>query len=278
MSEIAIVTCRVLPEPDTDQEPLLEACVRAGVSARMVPWDDESVDWSQFGAAVLRSCWNYYEYPEPFRNWILETSTKTKLVNSAETLLWNLEKTYLLELANKGIAIVPTRILDGASTLERIVSQEGWQKFVVKPVISAASFQTQHFTADQVELANSFVAKIMETREVMVQPFISSVTNGGEVSLVHIAGELTHAIVKQPRFDGGEEDVSSAFQPDASLAKIAAQVLAAADQPWIYARVDLMRGDDGEWLLSELEMLEPSLFLSLHPPALEKFASALASC
>jgi len=255
---------------------MLEACARAGVLVELVPWDDPSVDWSQYKAAILRSCWNYYEDPEAFRHWILEAATKTQLVNPPETLLYNLDKRYLLDLQGKGIAIVPTRLIRKEQDLLSAVLESGWDRFVVKSMISAASFMTRHFNQAQVEEATTFVSTILESRTAMIQPFMASVADGGEVSLIHLGGELTHAIVKQPRFDGGEEDVSAAFQPDATLRETAAKVLSAVDFPWVYARVDLMRGDDGTWLLSELELLEPSLFLAHHPPALAKFAELVA--
>lgn len=43
----------------------------------------------------------------------------------------------------------------------------------------------------------------------------------------------------------------------------------------VYARVDLVRGDDSQWLLTELELIEPSLSLRMEPGAPCRFAQAL---
>jgi len=170
---------------------------------------------------------------------------------------------------------MPTDTPSSASDLCDVVRETGWERFVVKPTISAGSFMTKRFTSDQVREATEFAAEISIGREAMVQPYMASVETGGEVSLIHIDGELTHCIVKEPRFSDGFESVSAAFQPDASLAAAAATAMKAVPEPWLYARVDLMRAEDGQWLLSELELIEPSLFFLQHPPALERFIAAL---
>ena len=43
----------------------------------------------------------------------------------------------------------------------------------------------------------------------------------------------------------------------------------------LYARLDLVAGPDGQLLISEFELLEPSLFLVQHPPALARLVDAL---
>ena len=42
----------------------------------------------------------------------------------------------------------------------------------------------------------------------------------------------------------------------------------------VYARADLMRGPDGGFLLMELELIEPSLYLRMDPEAPWRFAEA----
>ncbi len=211
MSTLALVTCKVLPEPDPDEAPLLEACRSAGLDVTMAAWDDPSVDWSRFKAAVLHSCWNYFEAPTAFRAWICEVSTATRLWNSADLVLQNLDKTYLAGLEGQGISIVPTRFLTHAGDLRLELAKTDWQTFVIKPTVSAASFMTKRFCLDQLQEAECFVSEILETRQAMLQPYLQSVEHGGEVSLVHVGRELTHCIYKEPRFSESDEHVSPAF-------------------------------------------------------------------
>ena len=66
--------------------------------------------------------------------------------------------------------------------------------------------------------------------------------------------------------------------PSAGELAMAAQVLAAApSQQLLYARVDLVPGPDGTPVLMELELTEPSLFLSTSPGAADRFATAIAA-
>ena len=51
--------------------------------------------------------------------------------------------------------------------------------------------------------------------------------------------------------------------------------LAAAGRPLTYARIDLIRADDGSLRLMELEAIEPDLYLEHAPDGGEAFAKAM---
>lgn len=272
---IALVSCRNPIDPDPDAEILLEACLGAGIETRYVPWEDPNVDWSQFEAAVLHSTWNYYETPDTFRWWAKSTARQTQLINPWEIVDWNVDKHYLLELEAKGVPVVPTRIVRSCDEMQGVVQEEGWSRFVIKPTISASSFMAKAFHREEIDQAIEF-GGAFKGAPFMVQRFLPNVADSGEIALVHIDGELTHGVIKRPRFHGGEESVSGAVAPQPEQARVAAQAVAQIPGPWLYARVDLMLDDDGSWLLSELELIEPSLFFLQHPPALERFVTALA--
>ncbi len=274
MPPIAFVTCVNLPEPDPDEDLLLTACREAGIEAELAGWDDPDVDWARFGCAVLRSTWNYYESPHRFRDWLRRSSGLTRLYNGTGLIEWNLDKRYLGELAKRGAQVVPTRYPERASDLKQVILGSGWERFVIKPTVSAASFKTRSFLRTEMDAAEAFGEEFGD-RSMMVQPYMRSIENGGEVDLVFIEGQLTHGVVKHPRFHDGEESVSEAIEPSPEQAQIANAVIAQVDQPWLYARVDLMMDEQGRWLLSELELIEPSLFLLQHPPALSRFVDAL---
>jgi hypothetical protein len=116
--DVQLVSCLTLPEPDRDEAPLLAALGRAGIEARVAAWDDPRVDWSLGRLALLRSCWNYPQHAEAFLRWAESVSAATELWNPLPIVRWNVHKRYLLDLEQRGVSIVPTRLLargDGTS-------------------------------------------------------------------------------------------------------------------------------------------------------------------
>jgi hypothetical protein len=277
--KICLATCHQLPEPDVDESVLLEACLSAGLDAEYAGWDDPSVDWSRFDSVVLRSTWNYYLDPEAFTAWVDRVAGVCTLWNPADVILGNLDKHYLADFQRRGIPIVPTRFVDGSSPvpLATLVDEEAWDDFVVKPTISAASYMTRRFSRGELAEAQAYLDSILAKRDAMVQKFLPRVAQGGEVNLVVIDGALTHGVTKHPRFHDGVESVSEeAIQPNAAQRAFVERVLAVAPHDLLFARVDLMELAEGDWALSELELIEPSLFFLQSPPALAKFVEALA--
>jgi glutathione synthase/RimK-type ligase-like ATP-grasp enzyme len=278
---IAVATCRVLPEPDPDQELFLAALRDAGADAAMAAWDDERVDWGAFDLCVIRSTWNYYHALDAFLAWAARVTSVTRLCNSLEIVRWNAHKRYLRALADAGAAVVPTRWLDRASSpdaLDEAARALGFP-LVVKPAVSAASFGTLRLDdASALDAARAHVAALLgrpSIDEIMVQPYQRSVEGWGERSLIWIDGALSHAIRKSPRFGGQAEQVSGVSVPIADDERaVASEILRHVPSELLYARVDLARDAEGRPQLMELELLEPSLFLAQHPPALRALADA----
>lgn len=270
---IGYVSCLELPEPDIDEKPLVEAIEAAGHEAVVVAWDDPGVDWGSLDVAVVRATWNYAHAVEAFAEWIDRVDGQTKLLNDAETLKWNLDKRYLLELEEKGIAIVPTAFFDRGErkSIGDVAGSRGWGKIVVKPVVSAGSFGTRVFDLEggELEQAQMFFDEMVARRGMMVQVFMDSVETVGETAIVMIDGELSHAIEKRPRFDDQDEQVFLRETISDEMRSVAERVLEAAGRETLYARVDVMPGSDGSLVLSELELLEPSLFFPQFPSARE---------
>ena len=279
---VALVTCRTLPEPDPDQEPLLAALRRAGVEVELLPWDDPEAHPEQFELCVLRSAWNYPLQPDEFLAWIERTAAVTRLVNSATVVRWNLHKRYLTELEASGLPIVPTVFITRGTRVSfaETLRREGWSEAVIKPSISAGSYRTRRFPLRDGLEAQEFLDELARERDAMIQRYMPAVEKEGETALVWIAGQWTHAVDKAPRFQGGDEHVSESIVPSDAELELANRVLASLPERWIaellYARLDLIPADDGKPLVSELELIEPSLFLIQHPPALERLVEAIA--
>lgn len=281
---LAVATCRVKPEPDPDEAPLLEALRAAGIAAEMLAWDDPAApDAAAFDAVLLRSTWNYFLEPERFAEWAAGIAAKSRLLNSLAAVRWNLHKGYLLELEQAGLPIVPTVVIarGAAPDLEELCAVRGWEECVVKPAVSAASFRTQRFARAERAAGQAFLKSLCAHRDALVQPALPGFAHPGERAHVWIAEEHLHCVRKQPRFAGQDEQVSGALAPEpgerALLQRVLAALPPAVREDLLYARLDLVAGFDGQPLISELELIEPSLFLVQHPPALARLVTALAT-
>lgn len=291
MPKIALVTCAALPELDADERLLLDALVALGADVDAAVWDDPGVIWRGFDAAVIRSTWDYTEDVFAFREWAARAGLATRLLNSADVIAWNTDKRYLLDLADAGLAVVPTTFIapeDRAHTA--VIPSEQHAEFVVKPAVSAGSRDTARYsvTAD-LEAAGAHVDRLLaDGRVVMIQPYFESVDTIGETGMIFIDGEFSHAIRKGQMLHAGREGdtveglyVREQIDPmdvtDAQL-RLAREVLAAIpvlDEAPLYARVDLIPDASGQPLLLELELTEPSLFFAHEPQAAERMARAI---
>lgn len=274
---VAIATCANLPEVDPDQDLLLDALAKRGVDARLHAWDDEPGPLSQARLCVIRSTWNYYHALERFLAWAERAAEQTRLLNPLSVVRWNVHKGYLRDLQSRRIAVVPTQWIgrgDGAS-LEAAMHALGARKVVVKPAVSAASFDTMRVDAANLREGEEHLRRVVARVDAMVQPYVESVEGYGERSLIWIDGEFTHAIRKSPRFGGEREHVSGALPIEADERAFGERVIAAVGQELLYARVDIARDEDGRPQVMEVELLEPSLFLRQSPAALGRFADAI---
>jgi hypothetical protein len=277
-SSLRVATCRTLPEPDEDEAPLLAALAERGVDARMASWDDPAERWDAPVPTVIRSTWNYIHDLDAFLRWAARAAAAAPLWNPLEIVAENVHKSYLAALERRGHAVVPTlffrrgaRVALGCAAGER-----GFEAIVVKPAVGAASWKTRRFASADEPAAQAFVDELVAERDVMVQPYVRSVEGHGERALVWIDGALTHAVRKAPRFSADDEQVSGALPVADDERALAEAVLAPYVDRLLYGRVDVARDEAGRPVVMELELVEPSLFLLRHPPALARLADALA--
>jgi len=286
-ARIALATCVTLPEPDPDEAPLCAALTQAGFEPVRIAWDGpEDAALRRCDLCVLRSTWNYPLAHNAFLDWLARAEQQASVLNPPALVRWNIHKRYLADLTSAGVAVAPTVFVErGASVnVESIYREKNWRDVVVKPAISAASYCTRRFSRSEYDEATVFLAGVASERDAMVQQYLPSVEHDGERSLVWIDGEITHAVRKAPRFADDEECVeerSVDIAPDErALAERVIQI-AIALQPAmaqaLYARVDIMRDLSGAPVLSELELIEPSLYFPQSPAALERFVAAIAA-
>ena len=286
MSSLRIATCRPLAEPDPDEALLLQACHEAGIEAQMVAWHDPTLwrmDHPQHHVPVLiRSTWDYIHRLKDFERWLQTVSHQAAVWNPWSVIRDNLHKRYLLSLAERGVSVIPTLLAAQGSTESLIdkVEVSGWRDVVIKPAVGAGSFDTHRLSPGN-PAAEAQWRQSVAARDMLIQPYLSSVDDERDRALVWIGGEFTHAVRKSPCFATDTEHVSAALSislAERSLGEAALKAAIPADDAGatlLYARVDVARDAEGEWRVMELELIEPSLFLAQHPPALKRLVSAL---
>ncbi len=293
-AEIALVTERRYESP-TDITPyianileedrlLIEALRERGIAAQRVDWSRDDVDWGGFAAVVLRTPWDYFDRFEAFSRWLDGLASHPRVINDLETLRWNGDKHYLADLEAAGLPIVPTVFVErGAGrSLADAADVLGTDALVFKPTVSGAAFETHRVRPGTVgEHAARFSALTAE-RAMMVQPFMASVLERGEVTVVAMQGQPTHGLVKRAKAGdfrvqddhGGTLHEHTPTQDELALTRAAMEL---RDVTPVYGRVDMVRDDDGTPRIMELELIEPELWLRLHPPAARAFADGIAA-
>ena len=277
----AFLTMSDLGDFVTDDELAVEPFARRGWRVEFVPWADPTVEWNQFDAVVVRSAWDYQSHAAEFeRTLVAIDRTAARLANELATMQWNLNKLYLRELETRGVLIPPTLWHRGlaASDLPAMFQQLRADEIVIKPVVGAGAVDTFRLTLSQARDRGGELERVFADRECMVQPFLPAVVEEGEFSLILFNGELSHTILKTPKphdFRVQEEYGSDIRPVDAVPALVAAStaVMKSIEPVPLYARVDFVR-HQGRFVLMELELVEPSLYLRMDAGAPERFAAA----
>jgi glutathione synthase/RimK-type ligase-like ATP-grasp enzyme len=269
---VALATCAEVPAGDEDAPAMIGALAARGVEASPAIWDDESVDWAGFDLVVVRSTWDYPDRRKEFLAW---AESLPHVLNAPDVLRWNTDKRYLESLPGT----VRTEFLEPGAPFTAPETP-----FVVKPSVGAGSIGAARYDAGDARAA-AHVGRLHEAgKTVMVQPYLDAVDHHGEVALLYLGGELSHAVRKEALLTRvGEagaglylEERISATQPASEDLELGERVLAAVPfdrAGLLYARVDLLPGP----VVLELELTEPSLFLGYGEGAKERFADAITA-
>lgn len=259
-------------------EPLAEL----GWRVSPLSWRQSGIPWSDFDAVIIRSTWDYPDDVDSFLDVLEEISSVSNLANSMSLVRWNLAKTYLRDLEHKGIGIVPTtwaNEIDEASLMAchgRFNSDE----IVIKPVIGVNGEDAFRISRSEPAQDLSDIVARFQGRAHMVQRFMPCILTEGEFSLFFFNCGFSHAILKTPaasEFRSQEERGAriQAVVPEELLLERGRQVLKTITPAPLYARIDFVRDDEGDFVVMELELIEPSLYLRMHPQAPVRFARAV---
>ena len=279
-----IATCTDVPvHALADDHSLVAALDVAGYDASLIPWDDPKHDWRADDLVVIRSTWDYTLRREAFLAW---TRSVPRLLNSSEVVEWNTDKRYLQELADAGIPIVPT---SWSQSAESLAALPDCGEFVIKPTVSAGARDTRRFGQGDRIAAQAHLESIVGAGKVaMIQPYVTQIETEGETALVFIGGRFSHAMRKGPLLKLGAAALNAeTFAQDMSLRTATPQQRALAEsvlalvpggpKRLLYARVDVVPSESGEPMLIELEVTEPSLFLTEAPGTVDTLVAAIGS-
>lgn len=254
----------------------------AGWAVQNVSWRAQGVEWGKFDVVVIRSPWDYQDDPAGFLACLEAIDEATLLANPLSVVRGNMRKTYLLDLQQCGVPIVPT--LTGrqptAANLEAHFDRLKTGELIIKPVVGANAQDTFRLRRADSATQAGRIAAALAGREYLAQPFITAVLDEGEYSLFYFNRRYSHTIRKVPRrgdFRVQEEygGLISAVAPSKALLDVAGRALEVSDEPLLYARVDLVRLPDGSIAVMEMELIEPALYFRMDAESPGRFAQAL---
>ncbi len=273
---LGFLTAPQLPELTLDDCLVLPYLSELGIEVEPVIWT-ETFEPDRYQALVMRSCWDYHLTIDAFKHWLeYLKQIKVPVLNTPEVMLANLDKRYLLELSQQGLSIVPSILLTSTQNkdITQIITQQGWSEAVIKPLVSGNGYQTRRMKPGQ-----TLPEELQESQAgFLLQPFVESIQSQGEWSLIYFGGNFSHAVNKLPATDGfliHEEHGGStrALPVPPTLLRQASQ-LAQTRPDWLYARLDYVWYAE-QWCLSELELIEPHLYLGYEAAAASRWALAL---
>lgn len=266
-----------------DEDNLLsQALQKRGLTVARTNWDNPKIDWTKTRYAVFRTTWDYFNRFDEFSAWLTSTDSLTRFINPLSLVRWNMDKHYLDDLNKQGILIPPTLFIEPGEpqSLQEIVKKSGWHNCILKPAVSGAARHTYRLHTSNIIEHEDIFRKLIKTEAMLLQEFQQPVLEKGEVAYMIFGGKYSHAVLKKARpgdfrvqddFGGTVHD----YTPSHKEIEFAEHVVSLCQPQPVYARVDAIWNNRNELCVSELELIEPELWLRKNNSAAEYFAQAL---
>ncbi|MEX1003144.1 MAG: hypothetical protein WDZ35_13585 [Crocinitomicaceae bacterium] len=259
-----------------------KALEKKGYEVIKVDWSQADMDWSTIDLALFRAIWDYFHRIDEFKAWLKTVQGTTLFVNPLSLIQWNIDKHYLIDLKNKGVPIVDTRIIEQGSflSLQKLHEASGWQKMVLKPCISGSARHTYLLDPENLSAHEGVFKELISNESMMLQPFQNNIITKGEVSHIVIGGKYTHSVLKKAMTGDYrvQDDFGGSVHPytaNKNEIQFAEKVVSSCDEMPLYARVDVVWDNKHELALSELELIEPELWFRENPAAAEQLADTI---
>jgi len=262
---VALITGAEMAKPDSESHLLIHELGILGISSELISWR-ASLDWSLFDLVVIRTPWDYFLHLEEFLSWVEDVEQVTKVLNSSRILRWNSHKKYLKELSSLGVPTVPTLWVNKNQQCDDLIDSTEWPIVVVKPAVSIGAIGALKGQSKDNHVKQHLEEEVKKG-DVMIQPFLESVADFGELSLIYFNGAYSHSILKKPqqgdyRVQDAYGGTNALYEPEIEAQKIGDQVLSYLPDFSLYARVDLVKYQN-QWLLMELKPLNQRCFYLL---------------
>jgi len=285
MPSIALATCTDEASLFYDEAPFVEALENAGFEVFKTIWNSPEIDWQCYDLVLLRNTWDYHRQISAFRAWLNFLDEKNiRVLNPTHLLRWNMDKSYLQELAQQNIKTLPTIFAKGQSLqLENVLAEQNWLQAVLKPYISGSGDNTWTITPETARESQRQFDWLNNEIGMMIQAIAPQIHDDGEYSLIFFAGKYHHAVLKKPPQDsifvheergGTIESIEASPEMIAQAEKALNTVESITGIMPLYARVDGLRDGD-DFVLMEMECVEPELYFSRSPGAAERFVSVI---
>ena len=292
MKRIAILRCGQLPSfitwdiPNIEElfaeDKLLQRGFEAqGFETDIVVWNDPQINWNNYDVALIRSTWDYFDHKDHFLEVLSRIEASTcKLYNSLESIRWNIDKHYMLDLEQWHVPIIPTYLAfqRGADGIRKIFVEHGWNTAVMKPVLGLAGSHTHKVNLNQLEAMLETLRSEHPQQEFIIQPFIDSVVDEGEWSFIYFNGKLSQVLLKKPapndyRVQGIYGGTIQPVEPRSDDLVQAEGVMAKIPFDLLQARLDFIRVD-GRLSIIEVELIEPIFSFNLVPEGIDRLVHA----
>ena len=262
-----------------EDELVINALEGKDLSVIKKDWNDPNFNWNNTRSVLFRSTWDYFDKFEQFKKWFDKTRNTCLMINSSETIEWNLDKHYLLDLKKHQIPIPNSEFIKRRSSvdLSLLMQEKNWNEIVVKPTISGAAKNTYRLKKEDINQFDSTWKKLIYQEDFIVQEFQNNVIKKGEVAMMVIGGKYTHAVLKKAK-EGDfrvQDDFGGSiakYSPSEKMVKLAEKCTGILSAIPSYARVDIIWDNSGDLAVSELELIEPELWFRLNPDAAQKLA------
>ena len=262
---------------------LNSALEKRGLRVTRTYWDNPEFNWAETKYVLIRTPWDYFNRYDEFEPWLKNACKVTKFINPIEIIYWNIDKHYMLDLEKAGINIPPTVFIEPGDkrSLKEITAGLTWDELILKPAISGGAWHTYRLNRSNLAEHEEVFAELIKDKSMLVQEYQKTILSEGEVSYMVIGGKFTHAILKKGKQDDFRVQESFGgtiheYTPSEEEIEFAQNVVRVSKPGIIYARVDVMRDNNGKLTLGELEVFEPALWLRKYPPAADLLAQKIS--
>jgi glutathione synthase/RimK-type ligase-like ATP-grasp enzyme len=250
-----------------EDELIIKQFEAKGLNVHRINWDNPDFDFTTTKYVLFRAIWDYFDRFPEFSKWLREVSKQTQLINPTEQIVWNMDKHYLKDLEDAGINIVKTNFIEIGDnrTLKEVIADSDWDHVILKPAVSGGARHTYNIKPGESNLHEAIYKELIAEEAMLIQPFVNSIMEKGEISFMVFGGNYSHAVLKKAKAGDFrvQDDHGGTLHPYEASAKeieFVQNVMDKCKTMPVYGRVDVAWDNDGELALVELELIEPELW------------------